>query len=73
MPHTTEFRDGPLDGHVEQARLRDDVPDYVSRGSAIYRHVSIGGYEAGTTVSVYKYVQTVPAGEVKATLDKLKP
>ena len=73
MPHTTEFRDGPLDGHVEQAHLRDDVPEYVSRGCAIYRHISIGGYEAGTTVSVYRFLKSVPAGEVQETLDKLKP
>ena len=73
MPHTTEFRGGPLDGHVEQAHLRDDIPEYVSRGRAIYRHISIGGYVAGTTVSVYRFLKFAPAGEVQETLDKLEP
>ena len=73
MLDSTEFHGGPFDGLVEEAHLDDDIPDYVSRGSAIYRHISIGGYVAGTTVSVYRFLKSVPAGEVQATLDKLEP
>ena len=72
MPHTTEFRGGPFDGHVEQAHERDDIPDYVSRGRAIYRHISIGGYVAGTTVSVYRFLKTVPADKLQETLRSLE-
>ncbi|MCH7726691.1 MAG: hypothetical protein IH991_09460 [Planctomycetes bacterium] len=43
------------------------------RGRAIYRHISIGGYVAGTTVSVYRFLKFAPAGEVQETLDKLMP
>ena len=74
MPHTTEFRGGPLDGHVEPVNVSDDVPDYVSVGNAIYKHMAIHYCdEPGTTVSVYRYLKTVPAGEVQETLDKLEP
>ena len=49
------------------------MPDYVSVGHAIYQHMAIHYCDEPGTVTVYRYVKSVPAGEVQEMLDKLKP
>ncbi len=74
MPHTTEYIGGPHDGRIEPVNLADEVPDYVSVGNAIYKHMAIHycDGEPGTTITVYHHVKTVPAGEVQETLRSLE-